>query len=296
LIRTGERRDYVLLHRVGIVPDDRPGPGSSLSIEYPRENDRVSQGNVTLRGRSDAAQVEIILYRDGREVRKMMIQPRNGEWEARTNLQEGRHEMAVSTRTRNRAETERRVRFTVTNGRTLIESPRAGENVRVGQVTIDGTSEADEVEIEIYRGPDRVFIERVGTRNGRFSSRPTLDYGHYTVTVRGKDGKNTTSTDRRGFDVGGRGDDRFDLRLDRPSDRSRITDGTVEFEGTTDAREVRIQIFRGRDRVQDRRVSVRDGRFYSQIRLDQGRYDAIVTIEGRGRESIERKVSFEVTR
>jgi hypothetical protein len=174
LIRSDERRDYVLLHRVGIVPDDRTGRGNSLSIEYPRENDRVRQGNVTLRGQSDAGQLEIVIYRDGREVRKMTIQPRRGEWEARTNLQEGRHEITVSTRERGRSETERRVRFTVTNGRTLIENPRARETFRAGQITIDGTSEADEVEVEIYRGSERVFIERVRTRNGRFSSRPTL--------------------------------------------------------------------------------------------------------------------------
>lgn len=296
LIRSDEKRDYVRLHRVGTAPDI-PRGSNSLSIEYPRENDRISKGNVTIRGRSDAAQVEIVIYRDGREVRKLTIEPRRGEWEARTNLQEGRHEIYVNTKERSRSQTERRVRFEVTNGRTLIENPRAGDNVRPGAITVEGTSEADEVEIEIYRGPDRVFIERVRTRNGRFSSRPNLDYGHYTLTVRGKSGKDTTSTDRRGFDVGGRGGDGpVDLRLSRPSDRSRITDGSVEFEGSTSAREVRIQIFRGRDRVQDRKVSVRDGRFYVQIRLDQGRYDALITVQDRGRDAVERKVSFEVTR
>jgi hypothetical protein len=102
--------------------------------------------------------------------------------------------------------------------------------------------------------------------------------------------------DRRGFEVGGRSDDRFDLRLNRPGDRSRINDGSVEFEGVTDAKEVRIQIFRGRDRVQDRKVSVRDGRFYVQIRLGEGRYDAVVTVQDRGRDTVERRVTFEVTR
>jgi hypothetical protein len=33
-----------------------------------------------------------------------------------------------------------------------------------------------------------------------------------------------------------------------------------------------------------------------QIRLGEGRYDAVVTVQDRGRDTVERRVTFEVTR
>jgi hypothetical protein len=254
---------------------------------------------VSFRGRSDAGQIEVVIYREGREFRKLTVQPRRGDYELRTNLDEGRYEAYFSTKGRYQSQSERRVRFVVTEGRVRIERPDSGDRLSPGLIQIEGSADSEQVEVEITRGFDRVFVERVKVNNDSFVSRPKLDSGQYVVTVRSYEGKELMSTDKRGFTVGRGRDDNdgpVDLRLRTPFDRQQITDGSVEFEGTSSAKEVRIQIMRGRDQVQDKRISVRDGRFSTSFRLQPGRYEAVVTVQGRGRESIERKVSFNVGR
>lgn len=297
IVRDNERRDYSLLHRVGIVPEP-PRQNSSLTIDYPRENDRMKRGSVTFKGRSDGGQVEVVIYRDGREVRKLAVQPRRGEFEVRTNLEEGRHEAYFSTKWRNTVQAERRVRFTVIEGRTRIERPDSRDRLRPGIIRIEGSSDSDEVEVEITRGFDRVFVERVPVRNGSFVSSPRLEFGQYVVKVQGISGKEVVSSDKQGFTVDGRGndDDRTDLKLDRPFDRQQITDGSVKIEGSSNAREVRVVIMRGREKVQERTISVRNGRFGTSLSLQPGRYEALVSVRGSGREVTERRVSFSVGR
>jgi hypothetical protein len=290
------RADYALLHRVG-RPNPRDYGREELSLDSPRNNDVVRTRSVVFEGTSSMRQIEIEIFRGREKVAANRIGVNRNRFEARFNLDPGRYEAVVQGRDRGRNEIEKRIAFTVRSGegRTFIDRPAASERVD-GTFTISGTSEADEVEVEIYRGRDRVFIERVPVRNDRFTTKASLGWGDYVLTVRGKDGSRTLGTDRRGFEVFGRPDDNLGgLRIDSPSNNGRYRD-SVEFNGTTGAREVRIEIYRGRDRVANQTVTVRDGRFRTRIQLGEGRYRATVSTMGRGNALTQRDINFEVSR
>lgn len=294
LTREGERRDTALLH------SGRPSltVGGDLTIDEPGDNARLRSGVVFIRGSSNAGDLGIDVFRGSDKVYSTTISPRSGHFEVRTNLEPGHYYAVVRSRDRARLSLEKRVSFVVGElERTTLETPEVGGKYNGGTVLVSGTSGSPDVEIEITRGRDRVFIEQVAVRNGRFSSRPTLSWGTYIVTVHGKQGGNITDTAKRGFEVLGAPDTgrgNGDFRLDRPADRTTFRSSTVDFDGVSSGTDVRVQIFRGREKIYNELVSVRGGHFHLRVQLASGPYDATVMGEDRGRVQYTKKISFEV--
>ena len=83
------------------------------------------------------------------------------------------------------------------------------------------------------------------------------------------------------------------IRLDRPSNGGRYRTNSVDFDGSSGFRNVRIEVYRGRDRVYNEVVGVRDGHFHARVNLSRGHYEATVSMEDRGR-TTSRRVSFDV--
>ncbi|HVT13575.1 MAG TPA: hypothetical protein VHE55_15020 [Fimbriimonadaceae bacterium] len=293
LTRENNRDDTVLLRR----QEGRPtSTGEDLTITEPRNNDRIPSGVVFIRGESRFPDVQIELRRGRDVIQSASLRSHGREYEFRFNLTPGKYEATVRAKDRDRMTVERKLVFNVGGmGKTYIERPAAGEKLRSGPVEISGTSEAPEVEVEIYRGRDRVFIEQSRVRDGRFVCRTKLDWGTYVVTVRSKEDGKVLGTDKRGFEVvGNDGLSGRDLRLDKPSDRGRYRGSSLDFDGTAGGLQVRVQVFRGRDRIENQLVDVRDGRFHVRVRLSPGHYDATIMSEDHGRVITTKRMSFDV--
>lgn len=295
LTRDSNRADAVILRN----QDGRPvnHAVNDLSITEPRNNERVKAGTVYIRGETSSPEVQIELRRGRDILQNPTAGSRGGNFEFRFNLTPGKYEATVRAKDRGRTTIERKVVFNVGGmGKTYIENPRAGEKLDSGPVTISGTSEAPDVEVEVYRGRDRVFIEQIRVRDGRFTSRTNLAWGTYVVTVRGKEDGEVLGTDKRGFEVidNRPGPGWRDLKVEKPSARGRYRAPSVDFEGTAGGSLVRIQISRGRDQVVNQTADVRDGRFRARIKLDRGHYEATITSEERGRVTATQRLSFDV--
>jgi hypothetical protein len=293
LTSEADSRDSVKLRRADRDAPDRWNGRNELTIDSPRNNDRVRSGIVTFQGSTNYEDVRIEIRRGAESVRKLTASARGGgHFEARADLRPGRYEVRFSVGDRNR-NMERSIVLNVGGmGRVHIDTPSAGEKLRQGSVNITGTSESDEVEVEIYRGRERVFIERVHVRDDRFTSKPSLAWGSYILTVRSMEAGTAIGTDKRGFEIVETSAP-TDLRLERPSNNGRYR-GNVDFDGSAGGGQVIIQIYRGRDRVYNQTVTVRDGHFHTRAALERGHYEATVSLEDRGRSRTERRVSFDV--
>lgn len=292
LSKERSRDDRVVLRQ----RDRRPPRSTDLTIDEPKNSSRVRSGAVFLRGSSPYRNVHIELSRDRDRMQTSDVTAdRDGRFEARFDLKPGHYDVRIRSEEGSRS-AERRVIFDVGGmGKIHIDSPGAGDKLGSGTVTVSGTSEADDVEVEIYRGRERVFIEQVRVRNGQWISRPTLGWGTFVVTARSKENGVILGTDRRGFDVlgGGPVEPTNLLRIDRPSDRSRYR-GSVDFEGSAGGSEVRIQINSGKSRVYNQLLGVRDGKFRVHVTLDKGHYDVTVMSEVRGRVLSTKRMSIDI--
>ncbi|MFI5386813.1 MAG: hypothetical protein ACHQ50_11910 [Fimbriimonadales bacterium] len=292
LTRESNRDDTVVLHRM----DERRDRQEDLTITGPQNNERVRSGPVTLQGSSAFSEVRIEIFRGKDRIQSGVARTSsNGRFEMRYGLPPGKYEAVLRAGDRNRT-VEKRVTFNIGGmGRTYIEYPAAGARLQGGPLTITGTSEAPDVEVEIYRGRDRVFIEQVPVRNGRFTSHTNLGFGSYVMTARGKENGETIGTDKRGFEVLDTArPGSSELRLDRPADRSRFRGPTTNIDGSAGGTQVRIQVFRGRDRIYNELVDVKEGHFHARLDLDQGHYDLTVMSEDRGRVLATRRLSIDV--
>lgn len=88
--------------------------------------------------------------------------------------------------------------------------------------------------------------------------------------------------------------DRFNLNVEYPRNNFRTSDRNIEFRGTSNAPEVRVEIFRGRDRIRTGTSRVNRDRFSVRMNLEPGRYDAVISGMRDNRSVSERRMSFEI--
>lgn len=183
-----------------------------------------------------------------------------------------------------------------------ITTPRGNERFTSRDVKISGTSNAPNVRVEITMPNGRTQTRTDGVdREGRWEvTFNRLEDGRYDGIVYSvRDGQNLSSQ-KMNFSVdtnnGNGNDSRIDLRVDNPSGRGDYRPGDIQFSGQSNADKVRIEIYRGRDRVYSGQVDVRDGRFNTKIYLSEGSYQATINAITRGRSTAERRMNINVKR
>jgi hypothetical protein len=133
-------------------------------------------------------------------------------------------------------------------------------------------------------------------RDGRWQiSFNRLESGRYSVEVSGiRDGK-VVSRQNLSFTVQDRNSvKRGEITLDTPMNRGTYRPGNVEFSGASNGDTVRIEVYRGRDRVYTGQVSSRDGRFSSRVSLGVGSYQVTISNIRDDRVIATKKISFSV--
>lgn len=175
-----------------------------------------------------------------------------------------------------------------------VDSPRNNERIDGKDLKLNGTSNAPDVKIEIY-GPDGKMQSRTDRvdRDGRWSvSFNRLTSGTYDIVVYGVRDRQNVSSQKMRVTLSDRDGRRDNLSLDSP--RGDYRPGGIPFSGETNGDRVRIEVYRGRDRVFSGQVQARDGRFTSSVDLKEGRYEATVYAIRDGRTIAEKRVTVNV--
>jgi hypothetical protein len=293
ITNAADRRDVTRFRRVGDRAPEGGRGRTLLNITRPRDGDRVT-GAVTIEGSSTNPNVEVVIIGGGRQVWRDVVGTRNGTFSVRTELPRGRYEAVVHARASGRQDAEERVRFSVGADRSevTVDEPRSGATVDVGQVTFAGSSNSEMVQLDIFKGRDRVWSENVTVRGDRFSTRVNLREGHYDAEIHARDEGQYGALRRISFDVKSRQASN-DMWIDKPTNGAHFGN-RVDIEGRTGAEEVLIEITQGRDNVYRNTVSVRDGKFRARADLNPGRYQLVVSGLRGGHKVVDRRVSFDV--
>ncbi len=168
-----------------------------------------------------------------------------------------------------------------------IRSPRDGDRVRDGRVTISGYAEAGEVRVTVYdRFGERIASEYVRVRDGRWSATVPLRGGVYRALA---EGSSSRQRDEVRFTVEGDPYHDGEATILRPRDRETIRGDRVDVEGHSTARSLRVQLTsRLNSVIQENRVSG-GGRFSTSFsRVRNGDYK--VRVLGSDGKALEEKV------
>ncbi len=183
------------------------GSGSySVSIDRPRNGETLSDGIARFSGRSDADQVNILVYEGSRVVHRSTQKVFGNSWSAGPRLGSGSYRLVVEAyRGRGRDE----VRFNVRTGdfggsggsggfggsggsgsySVSIDRPRSGESFSSGSVSFSGRSSADQVNILVYEGSRVVHRSSRRVSGGRWSDSARLGGGGYRLVVEASRGR-----------------------------------------------------------------------------------------------------------
>ena len=169
---------------------------STAGFEFrePKGGDRLSDRSVRFFGYADSGRVRVDVYdRDGNRVNGETMSVRDGRWEGRIRLDDGRFRAVANLEDTNRritvwfnvgedrrSDTERRVHIALPNRDEALDGP---------SIEIRGTSDASDVLIQIYGDGDKRLVrnsQRV--RDGRWRASFMLRPGSYTRRCRGGQG------------------------------------------------------------------------------------------------------------
>jgi len=165
-----------------------------------------------------------------------------------------------------------------------IRSPRDGDRVRDGRVTISGYAESRDVRVQVFeRSGDRVATESVRVRDGRWSVTIPLRGGVYRALA---EGSSSRQRDEVRFTVEGDPFHEGDAEILRPRNRETIDSDRVVVEGRSTASQLRVQLTsRLNSVIDENRVSAR-GRFSTTFsRVREGDYKIrVLTLDGKVRD------------
>jgi len=178
-----------------------PGTGAGLNVMAPRNGMTVTGSPVRINGTGRSGSVGLQIYRGNQRVVNASVAIANNRWSFDARLSDGAHRLIVS-----QGAAQQIINFTVRNSgsgggwndRLAISSPRQGERVPGPTAYINGSAPRGSVDIEIFRGNQRVYRSSVAVRNGRWGVSTRLNDGTYRVEARnGGERRTITFTVRR---------------------------------------------------------------------------------------------------
>lgn len=195
ILRVGDRTATLL---------SRAKPSTSrdeLAVSSFRGRYLPADGRIFLSGQSIASEVHVEIKQGQKSVFEDTLPVNSGRFQTNPVLPPGSY-IATFTARGSRGNLVRTTSVDVSRLRQIhIDRPIANNNhAHAGEVLIEGSSDADRIDIEITRGFERVYIDGTHITKGRWSFRPKLTPGHYVVTVRTSD-QGDVATDKFGFDV-----------------------------------------------------------------------------------------------
>jgi hypothetical protein len=149
--------------------------------------------------------------------------------------------------------------------------------VTSGTLEVQGTTTLRRVRVQLLDDAGRM-VQSVSpeVRNSHWNARFDVPNGRYWIRASrpdGTGGDEVRITYRGGYAGGGGtpGEDR--VAITYPQDGSIVNSGTLEIEGTSADRTVRLQVYDVGGRViEDEAVPVRDGRWNTALDVRNGRY------------------------
>ena len=162
-----------------------------------------------------------------------------------------------------------------------IRSPRDGDRVRDGRVTISGFAESRDVRVQVFeRSGDRVASETTRVRDGRWSVTIPLRGGVYRALA---EGSSSRQRDEVRFTVEGDPFHEGDAEILRPRNRETIDSDRVVVEGRATARSLRVQLTTRLNSVVEESRVAGAGRFSTTfIRVREGDYKVrVLNVDGK---------------
>jgi hypothetical protein len=74
-----------------------PNPGFGLNVEYPQNGQLLNGPNVRYYGRASGNQVELITYRGGQRVQRIIVRVTNGRWSHNVRLRDGNYRLDATS-------------------------------------------------------------------------------------------------------------------------------------------------------------------------------------------------------
>lgn len=162
-----------------------------------------------------------------------------------------------------------------------ISSPRNNATV-TDDLRITGTSNRYAVNITGFVDEKKVFSNVVVVRGGRWELRKGVSPGSLRIRATDEDSDDEVTVTVIHDDT----NDNIDkpdwdnnngtVSFSSPRDNAVVREGSVRFSGRAKNGTVRLQVFRGRDRVYDGDLHVRNGSWSQSVRLSEGSHRATI--------------------
>ncbi len=289
--------------------------GTRVTIERPRNGETLSDSIPRLSGRSDAREVNVVVYSGSRLVDRSTQKVFGGNWSAGPRLGSGSYRLVVENRDgRGRAE----VRFYIRSGdfggsggsggsSVSIDRPRNGDRVGEGSIGFSGRSNADQVAVSVYLGSRRVYSTTRSVRGGSWSASTRLRPGSYRLVVQNVRGR---GSDEARFEVrssgfggsggsggsvafggsggsggfgGSGGTGICSVSIESPRNGQAVGAGRIGISGRSSASQVNVTVYRGSSTVHRTTLRVSGGRWSTSVSVSSGSYRVVAeAASGRG--------------
>lgn len=268
--------------------------GTRVTIERPRNGETLSDSIPRLSGRSDAREVNVVVYSGSRLVDRSTQKVFGGTWSAGPRLGSGSYRLVVENRDgRGRAE----VRFYIRSGdfggsggsSVSIDRPRNGDRVGEGSIGFSGRSNADQVAVSVYLGSRRVYSTTQSVRGGSWSASTRLRPGSYRLVVQNVRGR---GSDEARFEVrssgfggsgGSGGTESYTVSIESPRNGQAVGAGRIGISGRSSASQVNVTVYRGSSTVYRTTLRVSGGRWSTSVSVSSGSYRVVAeAASGRG--------------
>lgn len=281
------------------IYDDGMGEGNRydrVAITYPEDGAKISADNLEVEGTSTEGSVQVAVFDPyDRIVTRTSLAVRDGRWSTSFNLRDGRYRIRVSGRhDEDRYRDEVRITYrdeslrqgTGWGDRAIaITAPHNGAVIDAGTLDVQGTTSMRTIRVQLFDDAGRMTQSvSPDVVESRWSARFDVPDGRYWIRASRPDGTggDEVRITYRGGSAGRDNDGNENrLAITYPQDGSIVNSGRLEIEGTSDDRNVRVQVYDVGGRVvEDASVDVRDGRWNASLDVRNGRYRIEASTEG----------------